>query len=245
MQLDLYNPRGYYSHKLLPQEYPVGTYNFTVYNFGPAARVGITCLDTLSGEYMQTFVVYPGRNLICACRLQKECYITIHCVEEDSLIQMENGTFTKLNYQLYQGAHGKTYIPSLREICISNVYSLNWEWLFGTDHCLLPKTIIENPPQYVKRCVESFCILSYFARCDKNACYRKIGNCMGSGLPTVGKPNCPCKYCKSFNLFPFSLHLRGGALPEGSSDLLVSLPADPSGPEEASPRYGCLPCAIL
>jgi hypothetical protein len=148
MQLDLYNPREYWSHKLLPQEYPVGTYNFTVYNFGPAARVGITCLDTLSGEYIQTFVVYPGRNLICACRLQKECYITIHCVEEDSLIQMENGTFTRLNYQLYQGAHGKTYIPSLKEICISNVYSLNWEWLFGTDHCLLPKTIIENPPPY-------------------------------------------------------------------------------------------------
>jgi hypothetical protein len=169
----------------------------------------------------------------------------IHCVEEDLLIQMENGTFTRLNFQLYQGAHGRTYIPSLKEICISNVYSLNWEWLFGTDHCLLPKTIIENPPQYIKRCVESFCILSYFARCDKNACYKKIGVCMGSGLANIGKPSCPCKFCKSFNLFPFTLPFKGEALPDGSPDLLGSLPADPSGPEEASQRYGCLPCAIL
>jgi hypothetical protein len=143
-------------HKLLPQEYPTGTYNFTIYNFGPAARVAIACIDTLMDPHMQTFVVYPGRNLLCACRLRKECYITVTGIEEDTLIRMKNGNETRLNLQLYQGGHNKTYIPSLKDICISNIYALNWDFLFGTDHSFLPKTIIEQPTRYIKRCVECF-----------------------------------------------------------------------------------------
>jgi hypothetical protein len=108
--------------------------------------------------HMQTFVVYPGRNLLCACGLRKECYITVTEIEEDTLIRMKNGNESRLNLQLYQGGHNKTYIPSLKDICISNVYALNWDFLFGTDHSLLPKSIIEQPTRYINRCVECFCI---------------------------------------------------------------------------------------
>jgi hypothetical protein len=98
MQLNLYNPKEYWSHhRLLPQEYPIGTYNFTIYNFGPAARVAITCLDTLMNPHMQTFVVYTGRNLLCACRLRKECYIAVTGKEKDTLIKMKNGDESRLN----------------------------------------------------------------------------------------------------------------------------------------------------
>jgi hypothetical protein len=245
MQLELYNPKEYWSrHKLIPQEYPIESYNFTIYNFGPAARVAIACIDTLMDPHLQTFVVYPGRNLLCACRL-KNCYITVTGIEEDTLIRMKNGNESRLNLQLYQGGHNKTYIPSLKDICISNVYALNWDFLFETDHSFLPKSIIEQPTRYIERCVECFCIRRYFTRGDQITCHRTVGMCRGTGIPDIGKPNCPCTYCQHFNLFPLTLSLKGEALPDGSSDLLVSLPADSSGPEEAPPRYGCLPCVIL
>jgi hypothetical protein len=115
MQLELYNPKEYWSrHKLIPQEYPIGTYNFTIYNFGPAARVAIACIDTLRDPHMQTFVVYPGRNLLCACRLRKECYITVTGVEEDTLMRMKNGNDSRLNLQLYQGGITKHTFPASR-----------------------------------------------------------------------------------------------------------------------------------
>jgi hypothetical protein len=247
MQLEIYNPREYMywnKHKLKPQEHPIESCNFTIYNFGPAARVAIACVDSFTDPHMQTFVVYPGRNLLCPCRL-KNCYITVTSIEEDTLIRMKNGNESRMNLQLYQGGLNKTYIPTLRDICISNIYSLNWDFLFETAHNFLPKTIIENPTKYIKRCVECFCIRRYFTRGNQITCHSTVGMCRGTGIPDIGKPSCPCTYCRHFNLYPFSLPLRGGALPDGSSDLLVSLPADPSGPEEASPRYGCLPCAIL
>ncbi len=111
MQLELYNPKEYWSrHKLIPQEHPIESCNFTTYNFGPAARVAIACVETLMDPHMQTFVVYPGRNLLCACRL-KNCYITVTSIEEDTLIRIKNGNESRLNLQLYQGGHNKTYIP--------------------------------------------------------------------------------------------------------------------------------------
>ncbi len=236
MQLELYNPKEYWSrHKLVPREHPIESCNFTIYNFGPAARVAVACIDTLMDPHMQTFVVYPGRNLLCACRL-RNCYITVTSIEEDTLIRMKNGNESRMNCN--QGGHNKTYIPTLKDICLSNVYALNWNFLFGTDHTFLPT-------RYVKRCVECFCIRRYFTRNDRITCHGTVGMCRGTETPDIGKPNCPCSYCQHFNLFPFSLPLKGEALPDGSSDLLGSLPADPSGPEEAPQRYGCLPCAIL
>ncbi len=77
MQLEIYNPSEYMywnKHKLKPQEHPIESCNFTIYNFGPAARVAIACVDSFTDPHMQTFVVYPGRNLLCPCRL-KNCYI--------------------------------------------------------------------------------------------------------------------------------------------------------------------------
>jgi hypothetical protein len=56
---------------------------------------------------------------------QEEYYITVTGVEEDTLIRMKNGNDSRLNLQLYQGGHNKTYIPSLKDICISNIYALN------------------------------------------------------------------------------------------------------------------------
>ncbi len=110
--------------------------------------------DRQRDPHMQTFVVYPGRNLLCPCRL-KGCYITVTSIERDTLIRMENGKEHRMNLQLYQGGLDKTYIPTLKDICVSNIYSLNWDFLFGTSHTFLPKSIIENPTRYIKRCVES------------------------------------------------------------------------------------------
>jgi hypothetical protein len=252
MQLEIYNPRDYMywnKHRLKPEEHPIESCNFTIYNFGPAARVAIACVDAFTDPHMQTFVVYPGRNLLCPCRL-KGCYITVTSIERDTLIRMENGKEHRMNLQLYQGGLDKTYIPTLRDICISNIYSLNWDFLFGTSHTFLPKSIIEHPTSYIKRCVECFCIRRYFSRDDKNTCLGTIGLCRGywgTGIKDIGKPNCPCQYCRHFNPYPFSLPVKGGALPDGSSDLLGPPPADPdpSGPEDTSQRYGCLPCVIL
>ncbi len=231
-------------HKLKPKEHPIESCNFTIYNFGPAARIAIACVDSFTDPHMQTFVVYPGRNLLCPCRL-KNCYITVTSIEEDTLIRMKNGNESRMNLQLYQGGLDKKYKPTQKDICISNIYSMNWDFLFGTAHNFLPKTIIENPTRYIKRCVECFCIRRYFTRGDQITCKSTVGMCRGTGIPDIGKPNCPCTYCQHFNLFPFSLPLKGGALPDGSSDLLGSPPADTSGPEDISQRYGCLPCAIL
>jgi hypothetical protein len=132
---------------------------------------------------MQTFVVYPGRNLLCPCRL-KNCYITVTSIEEDTLIRMKNGSESRLNLQLYQGGPNKTYIPTLKDICISNVNALNWNFLFGTDHTFLPKSIIENPTRYIKRCVECFCIRRYFTINDQITCHGIVGMCGGQEFLT-------------------------------------------------------------
>jgi hypothetical protein len=208
-------------------------------------QLRIGCDDIMGEDYLKTFTVYTGRNLLCTCKIQNICRISIRTSEKDVLLRVENGNNESNNMLLYQSTKEKTIIPNLKEICIANLYALNWEYLFETDHDLLPRTIIDNPTRFLKQCVDTLCIFSYFLGDGKEACYIKVGLCRGSGVINIGVENCPCTYCKYFNPFSFSLPIKGGALPEGSSDLLEGVPAGSSCSEEDSQRYGCLPCVLM
>jgi hypothetical protein len=64
---------------------------------------------------------------------------------------MKNGNESRMNLQLYQGGLNKTYIPTLKDICISNIYSLNWDFLFGTAHNFLTKINNRKPYTIYKK----------------------------------------------------------------------------------------------
>jgi hypothetical protein len=224
------------------KKFSVGFHNFCIYNFGKEVDITVRCVIETYSISPQSFRIFPGRNLICTCKIGIECNARIFIDNNDSsLIWLTNGRTQRNNFLIYH----KPSMPTLFEIVSANIFSLNFEYIYNKELNLVPLSICENVPPYKKQCIELLCGFPMWAPIGPSSCTYTTGGCENSDTWDIGFNNCKCAYCVLFDFYPLSPLLKGGGQPEPACPV-QSLPCPAlASPTAATARYGSVCCMSL
>ena len=233
--------------------FPLKTHNTVIFNFGNDTSIEVSCKGYEICCFLQTIRIYKGRNLLCFCFLCKECNVQINAIKEtEKLVKLSNGKEFINTFILYNNSSNiGSRVPSLVEIATANVYALKLDYLYRSETNLLPKTIIDSPPQSIKQCCNLLCgDWTWMIRDDISKCVQKLGRCTKSKDIDRGEYDCRCPYCEFFDFYPLSPVLKGGgpatAIPvQPTGQNLSTLPPPPSSTARIRYNLSFKKCTLL